>query len=144
MKKLITLALLTMLTTACTSFEMAPSDDDLHLKQFIAPQEKAGIYIFRSQLKGHILLMDVAIDNQHLGRTQWETYLYKELPAGKHTITSRASNVDSIEVNLLPGTLTYLWQEVVYGLPTARSKLHIVSEIEGQQGVLESTLSATK
>lgn len=97
MKKTLTLALIIFLTTACTSFDMAPKHEDSLLKQFIAPQEKAGVYIFRSQLKGHILLMDIAIDNQHLGRTQWETYLYKELTPGKHTVTSRASNVDSLK-----------------------------------------------
>jgi hypothetical protein len=144
MKKLISLVLLTLSVSACTSFDMAPYAEDQRLKEFIAPQEKAGVYIFRNELKGNILIMDVDIDGQHLGRTQWETYLYRELTPGKHIITSRASNVDSIEVELKAGTLTYVWQEVVYGLPTARSKLHIVNKSKGQKGVLESELSGTK
>ena len=107
--------LVAMTLSACTSVETAPPHEDLFLKQFNAPQEKAGVYIFRNQLKGHILLMDIAVYNQRLGRTQWETYLFKELKPGKHSITSLASlaslasNVDSIEVDLQPGTLTYIW-----------------------------------
>ncbi len=52
----------------------------------------------------------------------------QELIPGKHTIRSRASNVAVIEVALKAGTLTYIWQEVIFGLPTASSKLHIVNE----------------
>jgi len=144
MKKIITLALAVILTSACTSFEMASPSEDLRLKQFTATKDKAGVYVFRNQIKGNILIMDVDIDGQQLGRTQWETYLYQELTPGKHTITSRASNVDVIEVELKAGTLTYIWQEVIFGLPTARSKLHVVNEKEGQKGVLESSLSAMK
>lgn len=144
MKKIIALAFLIIFTSACTSFDMASPIEDLSLKEFSVPKDKAGVYVFRNQIKGNILIMDVDIDGQQLGRTQWETYLYQELTPGKHTITSRASNVDSIEIEVQAGTLTYVWQEVIFGLPTARSKLHVVNEKKGQKGVLESSLSAMK
>lgn len=42
-----------------------------------------------------------------------------------------------------PGTLHHVWQEVTYGFPTARTKLHVVGEQEAQKGVLESKLAET-
>ncbi len=141
MKYIIVVLIFSVLSTGCTTFKYATKNDDLRLKHFVAPQGKAGIYVYRNQIKGNILLMDIDVDGQHLGRTQWETYLYTEVVPGKHTITSRASNDHSIEIDVKAGSLNYVWQEVKYGLPTARTELHIVSEKEGKRGVLESKLS---
>lgn len=78
MKKLFTLALAIILVSACTNFKMAPSTDDRHLKQFISPKNTAGVYIFRNQMKGHILLMDV--DDQQLVWFVFSEVNYTRLP----------------------------------------------------------------
>jgi hypothetical protein len=88
--------------------------------------------------------MDVTIDGEAIGQTAAKTYFYKELPPGKHVITSKTENVDTLEIETKPGVLSYVWQEVKLGILSARSKLHLVSEEEGKKGVLESKLAISK
>lgn len=88
--------------------------------------------------------MDVELDGQAIGQTAANTYLYKELTPGKHTITSKAENSDVVEIDAKPGTLSYVWQEVKMGILYARTKLHVVDEAEGKKGVLETKLAETK
>lgn len=61
---------------------------------------------------------------------------------GKHTVTSKSENSDTIEVDAVAGKLYYIWQEVKMGLLYARTKLSLVSEEEGKKGVQESQLAA--
>ena len=69
-----------------------------------------------------------------------KTYVYKEVAPGKHTIASKAENTDTLEVDVQPGTLNYVWQEVKMGILYARTKLHLVPEAEGKAGVQECNL----
>ena len=86
--------------------------------------------------------MDVEIDGKPIGQSAAKTYFYKEVTAGKHTVTSKSENTDTIEVDTVAGKLYYIWQEVKMGLLYARTKLTLVGEEEGKKGVLESQLAA--
>ena len=88
--------------------------------------------------------MDVELDGKAIGQTAANTYLYKEVAPGKHTISSKAENTDSVEIDAKVGTLSYVWQEVKMGILYARTKLHLVDEAEGKKGVLETKLAETK
>lgn len=109
----------------------------------IAP-EKAGIYIYRNESFGSAIKLTVEMDGRVIGETAAKTYLYKEVTPGKHTLVSHAENTDTLEVDVKPGTLAYVWQEIKLGLLSARSKLHLMSEEEGKKGVLETNLAQTK
>ena len=84
------------------------------------------------------------MDGRVIGETAAKTYLYKEVTPGKHTLVSHAENTDTLKVDVKPGTLAYVWQEIKLGLLSARSKLHLMSEEEGKKGVLETNLAQTK
>ncbi len=103
-------------------------------------QDKAALYIFRNEGMGAGVKMDVLIDGAPVGQTAAHTFIYKEVAPGKHSITSKSENTDTIEIDAKPGTLTYVWQEVKMGVLYARTKLSVVSEAEGKQGVQESKL----
>jgi len=129
----------------CASVPMGSSQEDARLKTFSPmPKDKAGIYVYRNETFGAAVKMDVEIDGRHIGQTAAETYLYKEVTPGTHTVTSRAENDDSVVVDAKQGTLSYVWQEVKMGLLYARTKLHLVSDSEGRKGVLESNLAHTQ
>jgi hypothetical protein len=145
MKHLLPVVATAILFTGCASVPMGDEAHDTQLKTFAAvPKDKAGLYIYRNERMGGAAKMDVEVDGQPIGQTARYTYLYKELAPGKHTVTSKAENTDTLEVNLKAGTLTYIWQEVKMGFLYARTKLNLVSEAEGKQGVLETTLAETK
>jgi hypothetical protein len=120
-----------------------PGQDAAH-KSFKAPADKAALYIYRNESMGAVSKMDVAIDGQVIGQTASKTYLYKEVAPGKHVITSKAENTDTLEVDTKPGFAYYIWQEVKMGFFSARNKLQLVDEAKGQQGVRETKLADTQ
>ncbi len=122
---------------------MGDAKQDATLKTFTIPKDKAGVYIYRNESMGAAIKMSVELDGKSIGQTAANTYLYKEVSPGKHTFTSKAENDSSIDVDAKPGTLLYIWQEVKMGLLSARSKLQLVDQAQGQKGVQETKLAET-
>ncbi|MDQ8021422.1 MAG: DUF2846 domain-containing protein [Moraxellaceae bacterium] len=144
MKKLIAVSLIAASLVGCASVPMGDPKQDAALKTFTAPKDKAGVFIYRNESMGAAVKMDVSVDGQPIGQTVAKTYLYKELAPGKHTISSKAENTDTIEIDAKPGVLTFIWQEVKMGVMFARTKLNLVTEEVGKKGVEETKLAETK
>lgn len=146
MKKFINLALVAILIilSGCASVPMGDKKQDAALKNFTAKPNVAGIYIYRNESMGAAVRMDVEVDGMQLGQTAANTYLYTEVPPGKHTITSKAENDSTLTIDAQAGKLYYIWQEVKMGILYARSKLHLVADDEGKSGVDETQLAASK
>lgn len=128
----------------CASVPIGDARQDAALKTFSIPADRAGVYIYRNESFGAAIRMDVELDGKMIGQTAANTYLYKEVMPGRHTVASRAENTDSIEIEARPGTLSYVWQEVKMGVLYARTKLNLVPEAEGKRGVLETKLAETR
>lgn len=144
MKKLLALAVLALNLVGCATVNMGDPKQDADLKTFTVPKDKAGVYVYRNETMGAAIKMNVEMDGQPIGQTGANTYLYKEVTPGKHTVTSKTENESTVEIDAKPGTLLYLWQEVKMGFGSARSKLQIVDQAQGRKGVLESKLAETK
>ena len=129
--------------SGCASVPKGDTAQDAALKTFTAKPDVAGIYIYRNENFGAAIKMDIDVDGKPLGQTAAKTYLYKEVPAGKHVVTSKSENDDSVELDTVAGKLYYLWQEVKMGLLYARTKLNVVNEATGQAGVKESELAVS-
>jgi hypothetical protein len=142
-KKLIGLVLLFVLM-GCASVPMGDTKQDASLKNFSSVPDKAGLYVYRNELFGGAVKMDVELDGKPMGITVAKTFLFKELSSGKHTITSKAENSDTIELNAQPGKLYFIWQEAKMGFLYARTQLHLVDEATGQKGVNETKLAESK
>jgi hypothetical protein len=142
MKKIIALFCITAFVSSCASVPMGDPALDAALKTFPAPKDKAGIYIYRNESIGAAVKMYVAIDGNTIGQTGANTYLYTEVAPGTHAIRSSAENTDTINISAIAGQLSYVWQEVKMGIISARTKLHLVSEEEGQKGVRDTKLAA--
>lgn len=143
-RKLLAAAVLATSLVGCASVPMGDTKKDAELKSFSAKSEVAGLYIYRNESIGAAVRMDVDVDGKPLGQTAAKTYFYTEVAPGKHTITSKSENTDSIQVDTVAGKLYYVWQEVKMGVLYARTKLHLVSEEEGKKGVLETQLAASQ
>ncbi len=144
MNKILLAAFITSTLVGCASVPMGDAKQDAAAKTFTAPTDKAGVYIYRNESMGAAVKMDVDLDGTAIGQTVANTFLYKEVTPGKHTIVSKAENDDTIEIDAEPGKLNYVWQEVKMGVLYARTKLHLVDEAEGKKGVLETQLAETK
>ena len=146
MKKIFIVIFTAFMLGGCATVPMGNVKQDTALKNFNAPnnKDKAGIYVYRNETFGAAIKMHIRLDGKVLGSTAANTYLYKEVEPGLHTISSLAENTDTLEVSARKGTLSYIWQEVKMGMWSARSKLHLVDESEGRKGVLESNLAETR
>ena len=144
MKKALILATFVMTLVGCASVTMGDAKQDVSLKTFAIAPDKSAVYIYRNESFGAGVKMSVTVDGQMIGQTAAQTYLYKELSPGKHTVTSIAENDSTVVVDAKVGTLQYVWQEVKMGLLYARTQLSVVGEDVGQKGVLESKLAETK
>lgn len=144
MKKMFIAAVLASSLAGCASVPMGDAKQDAALKTFSVPADKAGVYIYRNESMGAAVKMDVELDGKPIGQTAANTYLYKEVAPGKHLITSKAENTDTLEIDAKPGSLNYVWQEVKMGIMYARTKLNLMGEAEGKKGVLETKLAETK
>ena len=136
------ISLVTMTLVGCASVPMGDAKKDAELKSFTSKPDVAGLFIYRNESIGAAIRMDVEVDGKPVGQTAAKTYFYKEVAPGRHTVTSKSENTDTIEVDTMAGKRYYIWQEVKMGLLYARTKLTLVSEEEGKKGVLESLLAA--
>lgn len=116
---------------------------DSEMKRFGTLPDMSRIYIYRNENMGAAIKMTVTVDGRVIGATAANTYLVTEVPAGSHTIGSDAENLTMLKVNAQPGKNLYVWQEVKMGFGYARSQLHLVSEAEGREGVLETKLAGS-
>lgn len=144
MKKLLALSVVALSVVGCASVNMGDAKQDASAKTFAVAPDKSGVYVYRNETMGAAVRMDVEVDGQAIGQTAANTYLFKELAPGKHTIVSKAENTESLEIEAKPGTLYYVWQEVKMGILYARNRLHLVSESEGKKGVNETKLAKTR
>ena len=144
MKQILISAMLAMTLVGCATVNMGDAKQDAALKTFTVAPDKSAVYIYRNEGFGAAVKMDVLVDGKMIGQTAAQTYLYKELSPGKHTITSKAENDSTLEIDAKIGTLQYIWQEVKMGILFARNQLTVVSEDVGKKGVLESKLAETK
>ncbi|RUL72711.1 DUF2846 domain-containing protein [Dyella choica] len=135
-KLLVTAALgAALLMTGCASVPMASKDADANAKTFAPSQNMASLYIYRNETFGSAIKMPLLIDGMTAGDTVAHSYVFKTLPAGKHTIVSKTENDPSLTIDMTAGQTYFVWQEVKMGAFAARSALHLVDEAAGRKGV---------
>lgn len=129
--------------TGCASVPMESSEKDQAYKAFTAPpQDQAGLYIFRDSMLGAALKKSVKIDGEVIGETAANTYFYRLITPGPHTLATESEFSDNLlELNALPGKNHYVRQSMKMGLFVGGAKLTEVSESEGQKAVAETKLA---
>lgn len=126
---------------ACSTVPTGPVEQDNALKAFKPVDGKAAVYIYRNEFMAPGIRMDVLINGVEIGSTSAMTYLYAELPPGRHQITSKAEDTHTLTLDAQAGQVAYIWQEVKAGGWYARSKLQLVDAATGQAGVKECRLT---
>lgn len=124
------IACLTLL--GCASVPMGDPEQDAALKTFTVAPDQAGLFIYRDQIFGSAVKLDVQVDGTPLGQTAVMTYLYTPVTPGRHVVSSSAKNTASLEVDIEPGSVAYVRQQLEMG---PRVDLHLMGEEEGRQGV---------
>jgi hypothetical protein len=130
------------LFSGCATVPMASKEADATAKKFKEPTEgSAGVYIYRNEVMGAAIRMNLFVDDKLIGPTTAKTYHYVEIAPGNHTFKGSSENDSIIDVEAIANKLYYIWQEVKMGFMYARNKIQLVDEITGQNGVMESELA---
>ena len=126
-----------LLVSGCASVPMAPTPADTEAKTFVVKPDKASIYLYRNETFGGAIAMTVTLDGKVAGRTGPQTYFLWEVDPGPHEVASHAENVETLKLDTEAGKAYYVWQEVKMGMWMARSRLQLMDEAAGRQGVAE-------
>jgi hypothetical protein len=132
-----------VLISGCASVQLAPPPEDAKAKEFKPSPGRANLYIYRNEMYGAAVSMDVLVNGKMIGSTSAKTYFLIDVPPGKHNIISKAENDAALTVEATPNKSYFIWQEVKMGLLYARTMLLLVNEEKGKAGVLESALIHT-
>jgi Protein of unknown function (DUF2846) len=124
----------------CATVPMASTADDARMKQWRAPPDSSLIYLYRNEIFGYAVSMEVDLDGRRYGATVAKSYMVWEVPPGRHMLVSHAENDASLVIDTLPGQRYFVWQEVKMGILYGRSQLHLVPEGAGAQSLGECNL----
>lgn len=134
--------LLTLLMSGCATVPMASSLEDAEAKLFKTNPDKSTLYIYRNEMLGGAVKMEVDLNGEYIGTNVAQTYIKKEVNPGKHTLVSHAENDDTLTIETQKNRNYFIWQEVKMGVLYARTKLTLVTDEIGRAGVKECKLVA--
>jgi hypothetical protein len=135
--------ILLLVLSGCASVPMAPMEQDVKAKEFMPVQDRAALYIYRSESFGGAIPMTVTVNGKAIGQSAAKTFFLLNVVPGKYTVESHAENVSNLSLTAESGKNYFVWQEVKMGMWMARSLLQQVDETTGRAGVAESKLIAT-
>ena len=141
MRRLVSLASLAVLVSACASVPMAPPEADRLAKEFRTTPGQSNLYVFRDESIGGAVKMNVSLDGRMLGPTASKTFLLTSVAPGKHAIVGHAENDAKLEFVAVPGKNVFVWQEVKMGVLQARSQLQLVDEASARARVQQCSLA---
>ncbi len=144
MKKMtvLSLGLLVFFAAGCATLP-APDVMKNEIMNYQLPQlpeeGKALVYIVRPEFAGGIVRFNVFLDDQEaeseMGYTRNQQYIYFNLMPGSHKIYSKAENWAEADVDVKPGEIIFIKQEVKMGIIMARNALSVIEEYEGKYHV---------
>ena len=142
-----TFALLLLISSAylsgCATVPMASPEEDQARKSFpIPPRGTSGLYIYRNSNFGGALKKSIYLDGKLIGESAPMTYFYKQINAGKHTLSTESefSNND-LMLQAQSGKNYFVRQYIKMGVFVGGAGLELMSEKEGKEGVLECNLA---
>ena len=127
--------------SACLDIPKASVEDDARAKTFETRPDKCGLYVFRNGSGASNVELALELDGGELGSTGPQTFLFTWVQPGKHTVSSQTDEEVRVKFVAKAGTLVYVRQESEMGYLHFESKLQLVSEAEGQNGVRQCALA---
>lgn len=125
----------------CANVPREPIEKDLEAKAFRQPEKgMSHLYLVRNTAFGQTSTLELSINGLPVAKTSPRTYVKFNLPAGQYFIGSRGENYDQKPIVLIQGKNHYMWQRVWTGWNDFRTELVELSEKDGKNAVLESSL----
>jgi hypothetical protein len=137
------LSMVVVTVSGCASVPMASSEQDAIRKTFQAPSDgMAGLYIFRDSSYGAALKKSVYIDGKPIGETAPNTFFYRVVPPGPHTLSTESEfSENDLKVDTQADTNYFIDQNIRMGVFVGGASLKVVSEEAGKKAVQKCKLA---
>jgi len=121
--------------SGCSSIPKASSSQSQQAKLFKTNPEMANLYVFRGGAEGSSIEMELRVDGQYVATNLGHTFIKLEVAEGKHYVASRADNVERLTLAVSKNKNYFIYQEVKVGQISTTTKLNLVNNNVGQNGV---------
>ncbi len=131
----------TLALAGCVSAPKASPESQAAATKFVAPADKAQVYIIRPSSFGLAVLYHVSIDGRIIGSLPAETYLVQQLPPGSHVVSFfNNTSQESTTVEVEAGKNYFLRVGMNPVSTSNRARMKLVPEEEGRQLVQTHTM----
>ena len=104
--------------------------------EFAALADKGVVYLYRKQLVGLLVGLDVVLDDRHIGQTRGLRFYRLELEPGTHVLAGDRKCPEPLSFHIAAGEVRYIEQELVMGLVKGSYRYSEVTDLtQAQQAV---------
>jgi len=132
--------LLAALLGGCAATPYAGPADDNAAKEFHSADRRGIVYVYRHERFGAHQPMPLYLDAQFMGRTRGRTFFRWEVAPGEHVIRTGFEDGKTVRIDVRPGRIYYVWQEIRVGEDGLVSRLSRVGDHRGRRGVRQCAL----
>jgi len=91
------------------------------------------IYLYRNQLVGLLVGLNVVLDGQPVGQTRGFRFYRLEVAAGTHVLSGDGKCPEPLEVTVAEGEIAYVEQEIVMGMVKGGYRYNRIADIPKAQ-----------
>lgn len=109
--------------------------------EFAAVADKGVAYVYRKQLVGLLVGLDVVLDGRQIGQTRGLRFYRLELEPGTHVLSGDRKCPEPLTFHIAAGEVRYIEQELVMGLVKGSYRYRQVTDLtQAQQAVYSCKL----
>jgi hypothetical protein len=104
--------------------------------QFAPSPGKGVIYVYRKQLVGLLVGLNVVLDGRPVGQTRGLRFYRLEVEPGTHLLSGDKKCPESLEVDVAAGEIAYVEQEITMGMVKGGYRYNRIADIpKAQQAI---------
>lgn len=135
-------AVLCLILIGCANVPLASDTDTRKAKLFeVSPKGQASVYLLRDTHRGQTSVLELSINGITVAKTAPNTFVQLNLAEGRYYIGSRGENYSQFILNAESGNLYFIRQDVTIGWNDFRTELVPISNAEGREAVLGSSMA---
>ena len=109
--------------------------------QFAPSPGKGVIYVYRKQLVGLLVGLNVVLDGKPVGQTRGLRFYRLEVEPGTHVLSGDKKCPESLEVTVAEGEIAYVEQEITMGMVKGGYRYNRIANIpQAQQAIYSCKL----
>ena len=131
-----------VLITSCANVSKAPEDESNTAKEFVAPDGRGTVYLYRTgRAVGAAVQFNVKVNGVDAGGTGPGSFFKWDLKPGTYTFLSKTvESSATVQVELEEGDVVFIRQDAKLGLDTGRVTMKQVDAKQGEKEIANCRL----